>query len=478
MKREKGSITIFSLISLLLITAALFAMLEGTRFQELQRFAKLQTKAALESVFANYNTCLWEKYHLLGTNETLMGEQVEKAADGRTGRGTNFLRLNTEKIATKSYTLITDGEGRVFIGSVAGYMRDNLLYETAKELYSQYDAIKHLMDSNQMDLSDIGTALKEIENTDVPSRTNSFETTATKEAAVDVEAILEAAKNWQKLGILELVIKDTEKLSNAEQDFSDGLLERTLKTGKNYVDTSIGWQERILLQQYLLTYLSSFQNVQEGRALAYELEYLIGQKPSDIENLKVVATRLLTIREAANFLYLLSNPEKMAQAEAAATLIAGASLNPVLLEVVKIGILTAWALAESILDVRALLAGKRIALLKSEETWTSELFNMSEITNGFGMAKESSWGLNYENYLGVLLLLENEQTLAMRTMSVQEATIRKTYQDVSFQMDLLLTQASVQISYSYQPVFPFLRMIDAEERWKYAVSATANYGYY
>lgn len=478
MKNAKGSITLFSLISLLLITATLFALLEGTRFQELRRFAKLQTEVALESVFANYNTCLWEKYHLLGANETGMSELAERAANGRNCRGTNLLRLKPEKIEPESYTLITDGEGRVFIGSVAGYMEDNLLYEAAKELYSQYEAIKYLMDSNQMDSSDIGEALQEIENAASSDTENSFGTTAKKEAPIDVKALLEAAKKWQKLGILELVIQDTEKLSNTEQDFSDGLLERALQKGKNYVDTSISWQERILLQQYLLTYLSGFQNVKEDRALTYELEYLIGQKSSDIENLRVVATRLLAIREAANALYLLSNPAKVAQAEAAATLIAGASLNPLLLEVVKMGILAAWALAESILDVRALLAGKRISLLKSEETWTSELSNISELATGFAMAKESSWGLNYENYLGVLLLMENEQKLAMRAMSVQEATIRKIYQDSSFQMDTLLTQVSMRIEYSYQPVFPFLRVIDAEKRWEYKISATVNYGYY
>jgi len=478
MRKVTGSITMFSLISLLLVTATLFALLEGVRLQEVRRFAELQTKAAVESVFANYCTCLWETYHLLGTDETIMCEQVEKVANSRNGRGTNLLRFKTEEIENESYTRITDGEGRVFIGSVASYMKDNLLYETAKEIYSHYDAIKNLMDSNQMDITDIGSALKQIENTSAQSLPRSFDTTAKKEIAIDVEAILETAKNWQKLGILELVIEDTEKLSNAQQDFSNGVMERTLETGKNYSDSEVSWQERLLLQQYLITYLSSFQNVQEDRALSYELEYLIGQKPSDIENLRVVSTRLLAIREAANFLYLISNPAKVAQAEAAATLMAGVSLNPVLLEVVKTGIVTAWALAESILDVRALLAGKRIALLKSEETWTSELTNICELTKGFSMAKESSWGLDYENYLGVLLLIENEQSLAMRAMNVQEAMIRKKYQDASFRMDKLLTQAEIKISYVYQPIFPFLHVINAEKRWNYEVSAIANYQYY
>ncbi|MBQ2900479.1 MAG: hypothetical protein IJE49_01365 [Agathobacter sp.] len=478
MRQEKGSITIFSLISLLLVTATLFALLEGTRFQELRRFADLQTKAALESGFANYCTCLWEKYHLLGADEVLLKEQVKKSANGRMGRGTNFLRLRPEQIEEKSYTYITDGEGRVFIGSVAGYMKENLLYEAAKEIYSQYDAIKHLMDSNQMDMTDIGAALQEIEQANTPSKAKSIGTAKRQEIKIDVESILKTVKEWQKLGILELVIEDTKKLSNAEWDFSNGLMERVLAEGKDYADSEVGWQERILLQQYLLTYMSSFQNVQEGRALSYELEYLLGQKSSDIENLKSVTTKLLAIREAANFLYLLSNPAKVAQADAAAALIVGASLNPILFEIVKTGILTAWAFVESILDVRALLAGKRIALLKSEETWTSELANLGEITKGFAMAKESTWGLNYENYIGVLLLLENEQTLAMRTMATQEATIRETYQDASFRMDMLITQACVRASYSYQPVFPFLSVMDAKEKWEYAVSATTNYGYY
>ena len=55
MIKAKGSVTVFSLLSLLLVTAALFALLEGTRYQEIRRFANLQTDTALESAFSNYN---------------------------------------------------------------------------------------------------------------------------------------------------------------------------------------------------------------------------------------------------------------------------------------------------------------------------------------------------------------------------------------------------------------------------------------
>ena len=478
MRREKGSITLFSLISLLLITAALFALLEGTRLQELRRFACLQTEVSLETVFASYNTCLWEWYHLLGTDKNQMKQQLEQTANAKMGRGTNLLQLKAEEVKVEDYVLLTDAKGAVFIQSAATYMRDNWVYEAAKEIYSQCEAILHLMESNQMDEKNIGEALQEVENLQSTESVRTIKTRTSETPKLDVENLLNIAKSWQKHGILQLVIKDTSHLSEGKLELEDSLLKRKLEKGTLVEEREISWKEKMLFYQYLMTYMSRFQGEQDGRALSYELEYLLGAKESDIENLKLVATELLSIREAANFLYLLSSPSKMGQAESAAALLGGASLNPVLIELVKIALLTAWALGESILDVRALLAGKRIPLLKSDETWTTNLENLGEITNGYPIAKETSWGLNYENYLSVLLLMQKDQTVAMRAMSVQEETIRMVYDDSTFRMDSLLTEAEAKIGYSYKPVFPFLRVIDAEERWEYRIWGKKQYGYY
>lgn len=480
MQKVKGSITIFSLLSLLLVTATIFALLEGTRYQELHRFAKLQTELALESAFASYNTCLWENYRLLGVDKTLAYEEIKQASDGRNSRGANLLRLQPHEIEMKSYQYITDEDGSVFIDSVSNYMTENFLYEAGKELYNQYEAIKYLMDSSQMEETDIGEALKEIQNATQQNIPKSIGTAAQKNESkkLDVVGILEMAKSWQEQGILKLVVEDTDKLSKTQHDFQDGLLERKLDEGNMSMENETDWKDRILLQQYLLTYLSDFRDVKKERALSYELEYLLGEKPSDMENLKIVVSKILAIREAANFLYLVSNPEKIAQVEALATIIGGMSANPVVYEVVKIGVLTAWALAESILDVRALLAGRRVALLKSEETWTAELENLGEITKGFAMAKECNWGLSYENYLSILLLFEDSTNLAMRTMNLQEATIRNVYQDMSFRMDALVVQAEITVSYTYSPVFPFLQTLGANRQWEYEITGTQPYGYY
>ena len=480
MARRKGSITLFSVIALLLVTAAIFAILEGTRLQELRRFADLQTEAALEAAFAEYNTCLWQEYHLLGTEQSQMKVILEETANGRQGSGANFLRFVPTKIEVVNNSRITDGEGAVFIHAVSTYMKDNMLYEAIKEIYSQYEAIKQVLDSSELDVSNITEAIEEMKHLGETKEKNSFGTAKKNkvEKGIDVQALLKTAERWKKMGILELVIEDTSKLSEQEVDFENGLLKRKLQKGTTEKFVATNWEDRILLQQYLLTYMSSLQSPKEGRALSYELEYLLGEKSSDVANLKSVATKILAIREASNFLYLLSNPAKVAEAEALAIAIGGISLNPALIELIKIALLTAWALAESILDVRALLGGKRVALLKSDESWTLGLENIGGITEGFMTAKESIWGLSYENYLGILLLLEKEKKLAMHAMNVQEATIRKAYEDESFCLDSLVTEASTEISYTYEPVFPFLRVIDAQMRWEYKLLGAEDYSYY
>lgn len=478
--RNKGSITVFSTISLMLITAALFSMLEGTRLQEMRRLAELQTISAIESVFANYNLTLWENYHLLGTDTNEMEERLETYANGRVGgEDLNLLSFRSKSSKVKDYTLLTDGDGKVFMRSVSTYMKENFLYEAAKEIYNQYESIKAVLNTISVDSAKIDEAIKEIEEAakSAPNTSVGSSGTTNTETPIDVLGILKEVKKWKENGILQLVIKDTSKLSSSTCDFSNGLLSRELKTGTKESKEEITWMDRILLQQYLLTYMSNYRDTKKGRALSYELEYLLCEKNSDKQNLQMVVTELLAIREAANFLYLISDPVKSQQALALATMISGATGTPVMIEVIKIGLITAWAFAESVLDVRALLAGKHIPLLKSEESWTVELEKLGFYTQGFCIAKDCTWGLSYEHYLGALLLFKEEENLAMHTLSIQEASVRKSGNS-TFQMDCCMIEVGVEVLYKYKPVFPFLRVLDTKNKWNYAIKTHARYGYY
>ena len=84
----------------------------------------------------------------------------------------------------------------------------------------------------------------------------------------------------------------------------------------------------------------------------------------------------------------------------------------------------------------------------------------------------------YVGYLGILLLFEQEQELAMRTLNLQEASIRKIYGDEDFRIDTLITQAEANIFYRYKLIFPFLHIVNAENRWNYRLLGKASYNYY
>lgn len=489
MKRMKGSITIFSLICILLISAAVFALLEGTRYQEIRRMAHLRAEVVLEAVFSNYSNDMWETYRLLATNRK-EGEKIVKDIASKDVKGNkNMLQSKIEDAKMDQYTLLTDGEGKVFIKTVSNYMKTNLLYETGKEIYNHYESIKYLLNVDEVPLSAVDDALDEIKTAQetasqvttpqvsTPQVTTPQVTTPQEPITpeVDVKQLLEKAKRIKEMGILELVVNDTSKISTKEESFQGGLLERSLEKGTLYGGEELSWADKVLFQQYLKNYMSSYTSADSKRALSYELEYLLAKKNSDVENLKTTIKKLLTIRTTANFLYLISNPEKVAQAETMAIMYVGETLNPAIIEVVKLGLLTAWSYAESILDVRALLDGKKIALLKSEELWTIELSHIGEIVNGFPMAKESIWGLSYENYLGILLLFEEQQELAMRALNLQEATLKS--KDQTFQMDQYMVQAEMEMEFSYKRIFPFVKMIGVEKKINPKITVTENYAY-
>ena len=474
MIRTKGSMTIFSLLSLLLVMAALFALLEGTRYQEIRRFAQLQTDTALESAFSNYNQDLWQQYRLLGMNMCEAEDILLQVAEAKSeGNGINLLRFDVQSAEISRRTLLTDEEGAVFLKSVSSYMKDNVLYEAAKGIYNQYESIRQLLHENGMDLEKIDEALLELDRLEQEAPRSK----GMSRKLVGAE-VLKKAQAWKEDFSLGLFIEDTSKLSGSKVSLKNDLFHRKLRLGDAGDVEEVNWLDRILLQQYLLTYLSNYESNIEEHALTYEAEYLLGRSASDKENLMSVILRILAIREAANFISLLSDPVKVQQAQSLALTIGGASLNPVILEMIHIAILTAWALGESILDVRGLLIGKRIPLIKSNDLWTLKLEDISLLNEKFITSKDSKTGIKYIDYLGLLLLFEEEQQLAMRTMNVQEMTIRKVSGNVTFGMDSLIVEAEATINYGYRAIFPFLSVIDAEERWRYEVHSKRKYGYY
>lgn len=181
---------------------------------------------------------------------------------------------------------------------------------------------------------------------------------------------------------------------------------------------------------------------EKHRALDYEIEYIIGGKDSDRKNLKAVVNQLLLLREAANVAYLETNPDKNQKIQAVATVISTAIAQPELIPVLKQSLIAAWAYAESVSDVRLLLDGQSVALIKTDAQWHTDLQNLG---SGSGKVKQEK-GQDYEDYLQILLWKTPEKTMAYRCMDLMEM-------NENIKMDNMILQMECSYSYEASPLF-------------------------
>ena len=179
--------------------------------------------------------------------------------------------------------------------------------------------------------------------------------------------------------------------------------------------------------------------------LDYEMEYLIGGKNADQENLKAVVNRLLLMREGANLLYLETNPTKSQEAMDVALALTSAFANPELAEPVKHAILAAWAYAESISDVRILLNGGNVSLIKSDVQWHTDLKHLGDTLNTLEKNTEQE-GLSYGGYLQLLLWTMLNEKISQRSMNLIE-------QNTGVCMNQMVGKIKCSVEYEAQPLF-------------------------
>ena len=106
--------------------------------------------------------------------------------------------------------------------------------------------------------------------------------------------------------------------------------------------------------------------------------------------------RLLALREAANLVYLAKDAQKQGEMEAMAGVIAASFGVPAAMPVVKMALAVCWAFAESILDLRELLDGGKVALFKTAESWQLSLEQLPKLLEtGDQSRKNAPGGMEY-----------------------------------------------------------------------------------
>ena len=506
---KKASITIFSALSMMLIASLLFALLESARYYGLRLQTEQMSTLVTESVFAEYNAKIWEDYHLLFLDGAYGGEEfatdkVEGAAfqlmhDNlnydlikEIQQATTLLRVNETQVEVERYQVATDGEGDVFLNHVVDYMRQNIPQETAKAIYNRIQEGEDLEEKAQNNGTQIEKAqesLQEVtEEKDVVQLSRAG--AASQEAATEKddtendaaeknekESVLEFVLKLKQNAILGLVLPDVDAVSDKEITVEDVLMKRQCEQGTEVEAVETDWYARILYEMYLTTYFSNYTKAMENRALDYELEYIICGKSSDRANLEGVVERLMLAREAGNLASILQDSTKVNEALAIATLLAGASANPGIIKAVQYGIIGAWAYLESILDIRSLLAGEKIAMIKTKIEWTTNVGNIISSFNNSEKAKECVNGLTYQDYLMQFLFLEGQKKLSYRTMDVMEKNVNLEDNYKNVRMDHMLVSAQFAYEYDAETLFWNLVLLDGKKDFSYRFANTRKFSY-
>lgn len=82
-------------------------------------------------------------------------------------------------------------------------------------------------------------------------------------------------------------------------------------------------------------------------------------------------------------------------------------------------IMSVWAYGEAIMDMRDLYAGNKVALVKNEKNWKLSLGNLLGMK--FDSDKDTDDdGLEYRDYIRMLLMLERSEHKNYRTMGAME----------------------------------------------------------
>jgi hypothetical protein len=231
-------------------------------------------------------------------------------------------------------------------------------------------------------------------------------------------------KKMKKTGILQLVMPG-EEVSGKSVNPKELLSKRKRNTGTMPDQQEVKAQDKLLFRIYLNQKFRNAVSPGKDGALDYELEYLLGGKKSDEANLKSAVRQLLLIREGMNYLTLMKDAKRQAEAAELAIAISTAFLSPEFEEVVRQAILVAWAFQESVRDVKDLLADKKVPLVKTVDQW----------------GRSVNKGLSYQHYLQMLLMLRKDSDLAYRAMDLIE-------KKEQVQMDTMVSR--MDCTYEYQ----------------------------
>lgn len=465
-----GSITAY----LCLVLILMLSLISGTIASVRNAHARVITACAMEqglySLFAEYDRALLGQYELFFYNggdksgvwkpETISrkvaktaGEVLSPTASGMGILTGSIFGGQVTEVYLGGYRLATDEEGSAFSRQICEAMKASLgtygIQQLSQKLKGEQETVKRQEDGQsgyeeeevlkqyeESKQSQEGTEKTEGEGES--GNNASSEPDEKQQIPEDFVNPIEVIQKVMKMGILGLVLPEGQTVPQGETDVSVLASNRELQSGFGMVERGkdLSFVDKMLSAEYILWKFPCYTQSEKKEGLRCQVEYVLCGKNNDRDNLTGTVNRLLALREAANLVYLAGDAQKQTEMETMAGVIAASLGIPAAMPVVKMALAVCWAFAESVLDLRELLDGGKVALFKTAESWQLSLEQLPKLLEtGDQSRKNAAGGMNYSNYLRLLLMQKSGKAVTFGAMDLVEYNMRTVQNQPGFRLD-------------------------------------------
>lgn len=463
-KKCNGYMTVYLALTLTVIIALCLALIEGCRYRGIQLETECVMDIAMDSILAEYHRELLNQYNLFAIDSSYGTEYASVKTTERhlleyMNRNfsledvflerilyRDFFAIQAQSAKSTEVAFLTDGDGEVFRRLAVDAIKDDV----GIGLLQQIREWMKIIESRGLEERDIAGEKKSIDE-----QIREYDGMVTSEGkTIHIENPTAALEEKRNRGLLNLVLEDKEIACGVIE--TENLIAARIERGEvshGNIDLSgqQDWEEitqKFLFHEYLLQYLGYYGKIKEGSPLGYQVEYAIAGKNTDPENLHEVVNRIFLIRETANTIYLVGSEEKFSIAETLGELLAAAMMVPEIAGLFTTTLILGWAFAESVYDVKMILSGEKIPLMKTDSTWH---YGLSAVLSGElstssleGITEDQ--GMGYEDYLRIFFMLGDETTLTHRAMNVVEQDIRNTPGNSAFRLDACIAELGMNVT--------------------------------
>ncbi len=449
---KKGYITVYFALIFMVLISFVLSVFEGLKIYSAKLKVECAFSVASSSVLGEYHKDLLEMFDLFYVDTSYQTKQpnyhyIEAHL-------WDYLKENTDteilSVELQGITMATDNNGVAFRKQISDYMKDKVGISYIEKLTETYQVVKetgYMEDGGEEILESKADEISE----EIPDETWK---------AVELYYPLEDMKQSKNSFVLSQVLTNDKEISTKQILPQNYISERECIVGTGE-DKELDFTDKVLFIQYVFEKFFSYSDNATENDLDYEVEYLIGGKNNDYDNLSVVVKKLLVLREIFNAAYLVTDTEKMSLIQDFSLLVATLVCCPEIEPVITASIVGVWSYQESIADVKTLLQEGKVPLTKSKDSWITDLDSVFTMNFSEKSPVESNPGMTYQDYLKLLMLFADNTQLTYRSMDLIEMHIRKIESNEAFRMDGCAEDFSVNIIFdismfgSYQIVRKF-----------------------